>query len=875
MDPGSLVVRPRLQEQMHAAAAHKVTLLSAPAGYGKTTLLRSWAASRADPTIWLALDPRDNDSTRLARYLAGACHEAGIEGIDPSQVRSPGQVIPRMINAIADHERSVALVLDDAHAVDSVAAVQAFTYLLEQLPANAHLVVSSRLEPPLPFARIRAHGGLAELRSADLRFTLEEIAEFVEVRTGNKLPLDLALRLQEKTEGWPAAMQLVAHLLRSGHGLEAILDTFSGDHPYLLDYLSGEVLASLPDEVTSFLLETSILPEMEVELCQQLTGQANCQQLLEQLHRDNLFLEPIGPAHTRFRYHALFQEQLKRRLKATVDRAKWVGLHQRACQALVARGQIQEAIPHAIEAGSFDLAAQLISDRAQAAMNAGDVGSLARWLSAMPDEIVRASPQLAIWQAWSLTLGGQLSEVEDWLSAAEAGVSDSIGFDLGGQELTIRSMVERFRGNPSAAAVLAERAIETMDGTRPILRAIAKLNLGHAYLSSGRPRQAEQPLVDAVGEARALDHRYVAVSAQFHLGKSYLQRGMLDHARQTFESAGLAGARPREAAPRSVSNLGLALLALERDDLSTANQHLGQAIHLSQWIGDHVFICESQQALVQFYLANQDGRRATQALSVLARHLERAGDQRTQQRDLAALRAQVDALNGDRLSPARWAQRTLEAAAANPQTLDIEQLTTAVGLLMPTSPVEQDRPELQVWHALLKQAEFEAEMHQLRLLALRARLLRASLLHQLGRRAQAATLVRRTLQGCPAGWVRPFLMAGAPMLEVLQSLRRESTDDQELNDWLDALQAAFTRHGIAAQSPGPAPVAAEPADEGLTEREVEVLALLAEGRNSREVAEELVIAFNTARTHIRNIYSKLDVHNRVQAVDRARQFQLV
>ncbi|MGA9531946.1 MAG: LuxR C-terminal-related transcriptional regulator [Anaerolineales bacterium] len=869
------VVRRRLLERMTVATERPVTLLSAPAGYGKTTLLRNWAETQSARIVWLALDARDNDSARLGRYLAGACREAGLAVLDPDQVHSPGQVIPPLINRVADSEQAVVFLLDDVHVIESVAGLQAFTYLLDHLPNNARLVLSSRVDPPLPLGRLRAYGDLSELRSAELRFTLDEMATFLEQHAGTELSLDQLLRLQEKTEGWPAGLQLIAHLLRGDHDLAKIIDTFSGDHPYLLDYLAGEVLAGMPPEQTKFLLETSILPELEADLCQQVTGRSDCRVLLERLHADNLFLEPLGPSHTRFRYHSLFREQLQRRLENTAGASHLTALHQRACQALLTDERLQEAIPHAIAAGDYVLSADLISQKAQEAMNAGDAASLQRWLHALPQDIVRANPQLAIWQAWSLTISGQLEEVDGWLSDAEA-TTAAEEVDIGSQALTIRSMVERFRGAPSAAADLAQQAIETLRPTRPILRAIAKLNLGAARLSSGHPLEAEGPLTEAVGEAKALGHRYVAVSAQYHLGKSYLQRGLLDRARSTFEVAGRAGAAPNEAAPLSVSHLGLALLALERDELPAAGRHLEQAIHLSQWIGDYVFLCEAQQALVRFYLAQRDGEQAARALDVLVSHVERAGGSIDPVSTLAGLRAEVNAALGDSIGAADWARAALSTEAHHPHLLNVEVLATAVQLLMPDGPVDGDQAQLQLWHALLKQGEVQADLHGLALLALRVRLLRAGLLHTMNRTDQGRQLLRESITSSAPRSVLPFLGAGEPLLELIMMELADAFDDPDgCPDFLAELQAAFARHGMDAEPSSVPGAVRNLAVEALTERELEVLALLAQGHTSREVAERLVIAFNTARTHVRNIYRKLDVHNRVEAVDYARRFQLI
>lgn len=870
------ITRPRLLKRMAAAAERGVTLVSAPAGYGKTTLLRNWGNTRQEPTVWLSLDSRDNDSTRLGRYLAAACAAAGIRLESDGTASTIGQMVPSLINVLAESETTPAIILDDFHLIESPPIVQGFAFLIEHLPANVRLVIAGRIDPALPLARLRAHGQLSEVRSDVLRFNLEEMDEFLRERVGVALPLSQLLQLQERTEGWPAGLQLIAHLLRGERDRDRIIGSFSGDHPFVLEYLADEVMAGMPAATTQFLFETSILPEMDAGLCQAVTGRQDCQTVLEHLYADNLFLEPLDQSLARFRYHSLFRDLLHRRLMEVTSDSRRQLLHQRACQALLNRQRIHDAIPHAIQAGDLTLATELIAAQAQAAMNVGDAVSLQRWLTALPEEILRTHPQLAIWQAWSLTTSGHLDQVDAWLTLAEHAAAEAELDDIAGQATTIRSTMVRFGGDPEQAVNMATAALESLTDSRPILRSIAKLNLGHALLDSGRPQQAEQPLIEAAAEANAIGHRYVALSAQYHLGKTYLQRLKLDQAESTFRAAEWALRPSGEGGLLSVSHLGLALLALECDDLSAADRHLERAIHLSQLIDDYVFMREAQAALVRLHLARGERQRASAALVRLEEMLDRAADRSARWNHLQALKAEVELAAGDTHRARAWAWQTLEAASDGREELDATTLLAAIRIARSLSAERANQSTVETWVTLLRQVQDQARDGELSLLGLESKLMRASLLQALGRVEQAGQLLKETLAESPSRLIRPFLSAGEPMLALLHwSVGGDSDYRQAEHERTAALLEAFGRHGLGALRPADSRLAIAGLAEPLTDRESEVLALLAQGRTSREVAEELVIAFNTARTHIRNIYRKLDVHNRVEAVDRGRQFQLV
>jgi LuxR family maltose regulon positive regulatory protein len=885
------IERERLISKLQHAPHRKLTLLSAAAGYGKTTLLRDWAAQQQHPLAWLTLDPEDNHTSRFAHYLQAAWLErqgtAPIERPSPYQLTADvplDQLLPMLINQLEAENEPVTFIFDDVHHIQSSAVLGAFSFLIANLPARAQVIIAGRTDPDLSLARLRAHGYLDEFRSSELRFTLDEMTRFIEVKLGRKLPETQLNDLMRKTEGWPAGVQLVVHLLKERHQLPQIIEGFHGDHPYVFEYLTGEVLEGLEASLRTFLIRSSILPGLEASLCDEVLERDDSQEVLSRIQAENLFLEPANPLHTRFRYHPLFQDYLRKRFKESLSEQEQRRLHQRASQALQSRGHQQLAIPHAIQADDLQTAIRLVSDHAQQAMNVGDSASIQRWIAWLPRQAVEDNPRLAIWYTWSLAVSGKLKDIDHWLSLLEAAqapaaVDDSSAAEAFFQAATIRATVSRFRGDTARTLKESARALEALPPDRPILKAIAVLNQGHAYFLCGQVDKAIPLLQKASDLAQRADHRYVSLSAKYHLGKCYLVRGDFEQAELTFGAAEGPIEDDLEHGLRCVYHLGMGILRLERGELEKAIEDIEHSIRLSQIIRDFIFMREALETLVRLHLLRGEVEYAASALEELDSLLQPMGEP-APTLSIAGLRARVECSKGFHKSAWQWACGTL---ARHFQTPDSSQRTLLMDALhiyfqsderAPNSAFESQL--IQLLSDLAEQAKVDHRLldwSRLSLYETRARF-------EMSRRDSALSVATSVLQNTPAEAAQILLTGGPELWPLWQWLlaqeARNEHGESALLEQIKRVQALYRRKfGDELKDYTHAAAAEEDLPEDLSEREAQVLRLLAQGQSSRQVAESLVITYNTARTHIRNIYRKLDVHSRLEAVQRAQELQVV
>ena len=401
------VPRPQLLARLAEGVGRGLTVVCTPAGFGKTTLLGDWARRSRGRAAWLSLDAGDNDPARFWRYVAAALARArpGVDAPVVALLRGPQQppleaVATAVINELSSlpGERGVVLILDDYHLVEAPPVHESVAFLLDRLPLGLRLVLSSRADPPLPLARLRARGQLAELRAADLRFTVAETAAFLREVSGLDLPAASVAALQDRTEGWAAGVQLAALSLRAQADPAGFIATFAGSHRYVLDYLTGEVLAGQPEQVLRFLLETSVLDRLCGPLCDAVTDRTGSQEMLEELDRANLFVVPLDEVRHWWRYHHLFADLLRARLERERP-AALPGLHHAAAAWHEKHGFADEAVRHAIAAGETAWAARLVERHVEALLRRGEGATLDRWLSALPAESIRARPRLCLAQA--------------------------------------------------------------------------------------------------------------------------------------------------------------------------------------------------------------------------------------------------------------------------------------------------------------------------------------------------------------------------------------------------------------------------------------------------------------------------------------------
>src|SRR5499425_327710 len=580
------VPRPRLVAGLAQGIGRGVTVVCGPAGCGKSTLLGDWARRCRWPVAWLSLDAGDNDPARFWRYVAAALEGArpgagGSAGVLLNDRRRPRweAVAAAVINqlAVVPDAGAVILVLDDYHLIEAATVQDSVAFLVERLPPGLRLVLASRTDPPLPLARLRARGQLAELRAGDLRFTLGETAAFLREATGLDLPTELVAALQERTEGWAAGVQLAALSLRGHADPAGFVATFSGSHRFVLDYLSEEVLARQPSEVVDFLLETSVLDRLSGPLCDAVTGRCGSQAVLEGLERASLFVVPLDEERGWWRYHHLFAGLLRARL-AHARPGRLPGLHRAAAAWHEGHGLADGAIRHALAAGEARWAARLIERHFDAVFRRAEEATLVRWLSALPAALVRSRARLCLAQAVFAHVGGQLEAVEPLLADAEralAASGDELYEPSAGRALSVlanvpaaiavlRAGLARMRGDAARAVACDHQALEHLGEEDRLLRTQVAWNLAAADWLRGRLGPAERGLAQAVAEQRAAGERHLAMRVGYELGRVQRAQGRLGAALRTYEQElEIASEADRALPPAGIAHVGLAEVLYE------------------------------------------------------------------------------------------------------------------------------------------------------------------------------------------------------------------------------------------------------------------------------------------------------------------------
>jgi LuxR family transcriptional regulator, maltose regulon positive regulatory protein len=607
--------RPRLVERLAEGMAGELVLVCAPAGFGKTSLLADWARGGQRQVVWLSLDSGDNDPARFWRYVAAALDQAcaGLAGQVAALLRGPQPpleaVVTALVNQLAAKPDQVGLVLDDYHLIEAPPVHESLAFLLERLPSQLRLVLASRVDPPLPLARLRARGQLVELRAAELRFTLEETAALLGEATGLNLPADSLAALAARTEGWVTGLQLAVLSLRGRSDPAEFVAAFSGSHRYVLDFLAEEVLDRQPDEVRGFLLATSVLERLCGPLCQAVTGRADSQQLLEQVERANLFLLPLDEVRGWWRYHQLFADLLHARLMQVHHPDRVAQLHRAAAAWCEAHGLVDDAVRHALAAGDATWAVRLIEQHFDALQQAGESATLRRWLQGLPAELVRSRPRLCLAQAVAAIIGDRLEAAASLLDDAERALADrgdqpeepyepSVGrsasmvANVPAGIALARAMLAGMQGDAERTTEFSRQALAELDEGEGMLRSLADFHLALAEWLHGRVVEAEQALASLVPEQRATGGHSSAVRVRSTLGQ--VQRAQVQRARghlgaalgtyqQLLEVATAPGQLGLPAA--GIAHVGIADVLYERSELDAALDHATQGVALSREFG--------------------------------------------------------------------------------------------------------------------------------------------------------------------------------------------------------------------------------------------------------------------------------------------------
>jgi LuxR family maltose regulon positive regulatory protein len=897
--PG-FVPRARLAGRLAEGTGRELTLVCTPPGFGKTTLLADWARNHRRPVAWLYLDAGDNDPVRFWRHVTAALDRVrpGVGDRVAPLLRPPSPasfegVVTALVNGLAGVAEEVVLVLDDYHLVRAPAVQASFAFLLEHLPASLRLVVASRADPPLPLARLRARGQLAELREADLRFTADEAADLLRAAVGAELPEAAVAALEDRTEGWAAGLQLAGLSLRGHQDPAGFLQGFSGSHRYVLDYLAEEVLDRQPAQLRQFLLETSVLDRLSGDLCDAVTGRADGQATLEAIDRANLFLQPLDEVRGWWRYHQLFADLLRVRLGQ--ERPERVPeLHRAAAGWHERRGLIGEAIGHARAAGDGAWAARLIERHFESLLGRSEDATLRRWLEELPAEAAGRRPRLWLAQAFWALIGGRVETVERLLDEAErafaacgdepyeptVGRAAGLVANVPAATARMRAAAAHLRGDADQTLALTRQALARLDEDEWMLRSVTRWYLGMAEWLRGRPAEAERAFAaDAASIARwrASGQATLAAWGYQHVGLVQHAQGHLEAALATYRELLAAAAEPGGPVlpAAGVARVGMAEVAYERGQLEAALADAAEGVALARQLGWTQPLVAGLAVLARARQARGD-RDGAQAAVAEAERVGLSPAVVGLLNPVPALRARLALANGEVAQADRWVRARGLAAGDEPSYPHERDHLVLARVLLATDASGEALALLERWHALA--AAQGRTGSRIELLGLRA-LAEAAC----GREPAAlASLAEALALGAGEGYLQVFVDEGPPMAALTvrlladQRLARPTAAGAVPRAHLVRLLGAFEAQGIPVLPPTRAGAVAVPGlVEPLTARELEVLRLLAVGRPNRAVAEELVVTVDTVKSHVSRLLAKLGAANRVQAVARARELGLL
>ena len=889
-----LVARPRLAARLDRGARAKLTLISAPTGFGKTSLVAQWLSSRTTAhhrtVAWLALDRSDDQPAAFWADVVTALQAADVadfgEAILPllesGEVPTEG-VLAAVVNELSVLPDELDLVLDDYHVIDDPAVHEGMAFLLDHLPPQVHLLITTRADPPFPLTRLRARGDLVEVRAADLRFTNEEASTYLNEVMGLGLDPDDVAALEGRTEGWAAALQLAALSMEGREDVTDFVARFTGNDRYIVDYLVEEVLERLPDEIRTFLLDTCILDRLNGSLCDAVTGRSGGNAMLATLERRNLFVVPLDDERQWYRYHHLFADVLQAHLEDEQPEHAFE-LHGLASEWYKGQGLWNESIDHALAARDFDRTAELVEGALPAIRIARQETALRGWIEALPDDLVRRRPVLSVGFAGALLASGVLAGIEDRLDDAERQVTPLVDEEPGspapptgiafvdegelrrvpGQIEMYRTALAQARGDMTATVDHARRALAVATEDDYVARAGAAGFLGIVSWTEGDLEAAHRAWSECVGGLRRAGHVADALGATIALGDICVVQGRLQDALGTYqESLDLVPEQSRSLVRGTADmHVGMSELFLERLDLAAANEHLQEAQELGEYAGMPQFPYRWRVATARVRAAEGDLEGALVIINE-AEHLY-VSDFFPNVRPVSALRARLWIASAQLREALGWAR---QAGVSGDDELnylrEFEHITLARLLL---ARAKSERAEALIGEALVLLGRLgEAAAAGARAGSLiEILVLQALALQSQGESAAALGALERALTGSePEGYVHVYMEEGQPMTSLFREAARRG------------IAPAYIAELLAA---GAAPGRPLPKKQGLieplSERELDVLRLLGSELSGPDIARELMVSLNTLRTHTKSIYMKLGVNNRRAALRRAQELDL-
>ncbi|WP_244208171.1 LuxR C-terminal-related transcriptional regulator [Arthrobacter oryzae] len=863
-----------------------MTLVSAPAGFGKTTLLAEWLGGmQADDRriAWVSLDASDTDAASFWTYVVSALQTA-VPGIGSSALEliSPSDgwtesVLTTVLNELAMVPADVWLVLDDYHLVDSHEVGKGMVFLLEHLPSHVHVVISTRADPELPMPRWRVRGELVELRAADLRFTAEEVSAYLNEVAGLNLSAGAVVALEQRTEGWAAALQLAALSLQGREDVAGFIAGFAGTDRYVVDYLVEEVLGHQPDHVRTFLMLTAVLDRFSGPLCDAVTGRADGREMLTALERANLFIVPLDDRREWYRYHHLFADVLRARLLNEQPGLVPL-LHQRASAWYAHKDLMEEAVRHALEAQDFNRAAHLMEWAVPMIRRNRQEAILFGWLRALPADVVRCSPVLSVFYGFMLMASGDLHGVEPRLEDAERALaavpSGAVPPWPETEELrtlpatiaVYRASLAQARGDAAGTSEHARHALALAGPGDHLARGAASGFLGLAAWANGEMSSALDTFTQAVASLHASGNLVDAISSTVVLADMWLVAGRPGKARRLYQDALQLAEAEGEPVARATAELhvGLGGLDLEAGDFAAAAGHLTTA-------GEYFERAPMTESRYRWFVARALAARADGRLDDAATLLGQAEQLYLpgffpDVQPIGAMRARIWIVHGKTSEAAGWAEARGVALTDKASYLSEFDHLTLVRLLIAQHREHPDggmpRQADHLLGRLLESAETGGRAGSV----MEIRMLQALALAVQGHWEQARAMLGRAFAEAPepGGYAGLFLAEGTPMMELLRDAAAHGIAEGHVQRLLNVAAPPY------AQAPAQGHRLPSSVGEKLSGRELQVLRLLDGDLSGPEIAQALFISTNTLRTHTKHIFAKLAVTTRRAAVRKAR-----
>lgn len=899
----NLVSRPRLIKILNAVRTRKLTIVSAPAGYGKTTLVSSWALGLDIPVCWLSLDENDNDLVRFLKYVVVALQNlqkglgvAVLDALNAPQVPQSSALLTILVNEIAEIDKEFVLVLDDSHSIDNQSVLDAVSYMLDNIPPGMHMVMVGRVEPSVPVSRLRVAGQLLEVRSDDLRFSSAEVAAFL----NDLMDLDLSpgdmTSLEERTEGWVAGLQLAALSLHGRDDKHEFIEAFSGSHQYLIDYLVEEVLSRQQSEIRTFLIQSSILDRLNASLCDATLERTDSQEVLQHLDETDLFLIPLDDLRGWYRYHHLFADFLKLSLREGQPE-QILDLHRRAARWFEQNGYRREALDHLLKAGEFERAAVLVEHSARGMLERSELGELKRWVDLLPAEFVQDRPWLCVYHAWTLRLSGspykvvehRLRQAELALESygwriyqkeplAEYKMPEAEAHELIGSIIALHAFQAVFMDNLSLAKELATKA-KSYHPNEDFVRSAIGFALGWAYRLSGDLEAASMEFGESRNISLASGNIYVAVATSCRDASGQILAGNLNRAMESFQDAVQIATDHdgRQLPVAGYAYVYIGGLHLEWNDLESATSYLLEGIELCKRVGYIMDQVVGFSYLTRLRIIQDDLDAAGEACLNARRLSDMMKGYMHAQRWVDETQIRQWAAEGNFAAITKWVQTCgLRIDDEIGFARDIEHTVLARALVI----LGRARPDcshiqdaLILLDRLLKLVERAGWVgKQVEFIVLKSTALQLMCEES----AAVVTLGRALSLAEPEGYVRTFVDEGAPMRTMLSKAVEQGMSPEYASSLLN-----HTHFKAVDQKVSPAVIRSTVTDlsqglmETLTERELVVLRLLASDLSGPEIADELFVAVSTVRYHTNHIYEKLSVHNRRSAVSRAKELGLL